>query len=72
VLRAAGLDTQAIDADIASHKQQYNEQIARHQRETAELGVHGTPGLIVGDQLALGSINLAELERLVAQARERR
>jgi protein-disulfide isomerase len=69
VLRAAGFDVQKLDADIRLHAKEYGDVLARNRRETAALGLRGTPGLIVGSQLVLGSVDYPGLERLVAQAR---
>jgi protein-disulfide isomerase len=71
-LRTAGFDVRKLDADIQSHAKEYSGVLARNRRETAALGLQGTPGLIVGDQLVLGSIDYPGLERLVAQARTSR
>jgi protein-disulfide isomerase len=68
-LRAAGFDVLRLDADIQSHAKEYGDVLARNRRETAALGLQGTPGLIVGSQLVLGGIDYPGLERLVAQAR---
>ena len=72
VLRAAGFDVRKLDADIQSHEQEYSEMLARNRRETAALGLRGTPGLIIGNQLVLGSMDYQVLEHLVAQARASR
>lgn len=72
VLRAAGFDVRKLDADIQSHAREYGHVLARNRRETAALGLRGTPGLIIGDQLVLGSMDFQVLERLVAQARAAR
>lgn len=69
VLRTAGFDLKRLDADISLHQKEYAEVLKRNQRETAGLGLHGTPGVIVGGQVVLGAIDYARLERLVAQAR---
>ena len=72
VLRAAGFDLRKLDADIQSHAKEFSDVLARNRRETASLGLQGTPGLIVGNQLVLGGIDYPGLERLVAQARTSR
>jgi protein-disulfide isomerase len=71
-LRTAGFDVQRLNADIQSHVKEYSDMLARNRRETAALGLQGTPGIIVGNQLVLGGIDYPGLERLVAQARTRR
>lgn len=70
VLSAAGFDMKEIDADIAHHQKEYRAVLARNQRETRALGMQGTPGLIVGNQIVQGGgLDYAHLSRLVAQQR---
>ena len=47
-----------------------SEAISRYEHETDMLGLKGTPGLIVGNQAVLGSVDYPALVRLVAQARK--
>jgi protein-disulfide isomerase len=70
VMREAGFDLKKIDTDITLHEKEYSAVLARNQRETAALGLRGTPGLIVGDQLVPGGLDYPQLERLVSQARQ--
>jgi protein-disulfide isomerase len=72
VLRAAGFDVQKLDTDIRLHAKEYSAVLARTRRETSALGLQGTPGLIVGNQLVLGGIDYPGLERLVSRARTSR
>jgi len=73
VLGAAGFDVKAIDADIARHEKEYRAVLARNERESMALGFHGTPGVIVGNQIVRGGgLDYAHLSRLVAQLREGR
>jgi protein-disulfide isomerase len=69
VMREAGFDLKKIDADVALHEREYSAVLARNQNETAALGLRGTPGLIVGDQLVPGGLDYPQLERLVSQVR---
>lgn len=43
--------------------------IERNMRLAQELGIEGTPALVVGSTLVPGAVDLATLERLVAEAR---
>ena len=70
VLRDAGLDLHRIDADIALHESEYAANLARNKREAAELGLRGTPGLIIGNQLAPGGMDASQLKSLVQRARQ--
>jgi protein-disulfide isomerase len=70
VLRDAGFDLQRIDADIGLHQMEYAAILARNKREAAELGLRGTPGLVIGNQLAPGGMDAAQLKSLVQRARQ--
>lgn len=70
VLRDAGFDLRGLDADIALHESEYAAILARNKREAAELGLRGTPGLIVGNQFAPGGMDAAQLKSLVQRARQ--
>lgn len=73
VMTTAGFDMKAIDADIARHEKEYRAVLARNQRETGALGMHGTPVVIVGNRIAQGGdLDYAHLSRLVAQQRQGR
>jgi protein-disulfide isomerase len=71
VLKDAGLDAAKIDADVAIHEHEYAAKLALTRHEAEALGLHGTPGLIVGNQLVVGGgrVDYARLQRLVANAR---
>jgi len=72
VLQQAGFDLKRIDADISLHQKEYSATLTRNLRETTALGLRGTPGLIIGNQLVPGGLDYAQLTRLVAQARNAR
>ena len=70
VLRDAGFDLQRVDADIGLHQAEYAAILARNKREAAELGLRGTPGLIVGNQRAPGGMDAGQLKVLVQRVRQ--
>lgn len=70
VLRAAGFDSAKVDADVARHEKEYAGVLARDAHEATGLGLPGTPGLIVGNQLVLGAVDYRGLKRLIARARQ--
>jgi protein-disulfide isomerase len=71
VLHAAGFDTAKIGSEVARHEKEYADVLARNRREASELGLRGTPGLIVGNQLVLGPVDYPRLQRLLAEVRQR-
>ena len=67
---AAGLDVARLKLDIADPA--IIKRIADNRALAAKLGISGTPGLIVGDQMQGGALPLDALKRLVADARVRK
>jgi len=72
VLQEAGFDLRSIDADISLHQKEYSATLTGNLRETAALGLRGTPALIIGNQLVPGGLDYPQLLRLVAEARSAR
>lgn len=69
VMRKAGLDPQAITAEIDAHRSRFSATLTRNQNEAEALSLPGTPGIIVGDQVFAGSLTLDQLRTLVARTR---
>lgn len=64
---AAKLDIAKLKADMAAPK---TEQILRANLALADtLGIQGTPGFVIGDQLVPGAVPLETLRQLVKEAR---
>ncbi len=73
ILRIAadvGLDIEQLNKDMQAPSIQM---IIDHNRELArELGINGTPGFIVGEELAPGALDIGELKNLVRKVREKK
>jgi protein-disulfide isomerase len=69
VLKTAGFDPAKIEAEIVRHQQEYAAVLARNAREAAGLGLRGTPGILVGNQLVLSGVTYRGLQRLVSRVR---
>ncbi len=64
----AGLDTARLKADMKSPD--IEKIIARNVQLAHALGITGTPGFVVGNQLVPGAVDLETLRTLVAEARK--
>lgn len=64
----AGLDVKRLKADMNSPE--VKSIISRNMALARTLGINGTPGFIVGDQLIPGAVDLETLQKLVAEARK--
>ncbi len=70
-LRAAAVDVERIQADVARNQKAYDERLARTRSEAQALGLRGTPGIIIGNQLILGGADYRQLQNLIARVRQR-
>ena len=67
---AAGLDVMRLKSDAADPA--LSKRIADNRALAGKLGISGTPGLIIGDQLQSGAIPLDALKKMVADVRARK
>ncbi len=61
-----GLDVKRLEADMANPK--WKAVIAKNRALARELGISGTPGFIVGNELVPGWLDLNGLKELIARA----
>ena len=61
-----GLDAKRLEADMANSE--WQTVIDRNHALAKELGITGTPGFIVGTELAPGALDLKALKELIARA----
>ncbi|RKF22585.1 DsbA family protein [Altericroceibacterium spongiae] len=67
--RQAGVDWERLTADIAKHESKIEAVLAQSDRQARILGLQGTPGLVIGDFLVPGALDLDALRDAVAEAR---
>ncbi|HEX3396733.1 MAG TPA: DsbA family protein [Steroidobacteraceae bacterium] len=70
-LKGAGIDMAQFAKDRSNHATEIDAQLSRSDAEAHALGIRGTPGLLVGRQVLPGTVNLAGLKLLVANARQK-
>ena len=68
IAREFGFDVARIAADMGSPE--IDRIIERNNALAQELGINGTPGFVIGDQVIPGAIDLDTLRRLIAEARQ--
>jgi protein-disulfide isomerase len=69
-LKAAGVDLGRLDADTAAHAQEISAQLARVNEEARRFEFQGTPGMVVGDYVVPGALEVADLRQLVKLTRD--
>jgi protein-disulfide isomerase len=68
-LQNAGIDLPELKRTLAAHGAQIDAILSRNDAEARSLGMRGTPGLLVGRDVATGIGDLAALQFAVAEAR---
>ncbi len=63
---AVGLNPKRLEADMANPK--WQAVIAKNRALARDLGISGTPGFIVGNELVPGALDLNGLKELIARA----
>jgi protein-disulfide isomerase len=70
-LKGAGIDMAQLTKDRTNHAAEIDALLNRSVAEAHALGIRGTPGILVGRQVLPGTVNLAGLKLLVANARHK-
>lgn len=65
----AGVNWPRLQADLKTHKSEIDALLARTNRQATAIGLSGTPGLIIGNYLVPGALDLPAMRTAVAQAR---
>jgi protein-disulfide isomerase len=63
---AVGLNAKRLEADMVNPK--WQAVIAKNRALAREIGISGTPGFIVGNELVAGWLDLNGLKALIARA----
>ena len=72
VLVRAGIDIVKLKHDEARYAKELNSELARNKTEAHEIGIRGTPGIVINGRLASGVIDMDGLKRSIAEARAAR
>ncbi|WP_095205242.1 DsbA family protein [Mesorhizobium carmichaelinearum] len=70
IARQVGLDVEKLKRDMQDPA--IDDALKRNRALAEELHITGTPGLVLGDEVIAGVPEISTLERLIAQAREKR
>lgn len=68
-LHGAGIDMVRLKKDLVAHATSIQELLMRNEREARSLGLHGTPGILVGRRTVSGISDLHALQSAVAFSR---
>lgn len=69
VLQGAGIDMAQLKQDLVAHRASIDELLMRNDSEARDLGLHGTPGILVGRRIVSGISDLQALQSAVALSR---
>lgn len=62
-----GLDVEQLQLDM--HDPAITATLQRNQMLAQQLGINGTPGFIIGEEIVRGAVSMSQLQQLVAVAR---
>ncbi len=63
--KIAGIDKNALKADVAANKDTYTERITADRAEGASFGINGTPGFITGETLIPGASEFPQFKAAI-------
>lgn len=69
VLRSAGIDLARLKKDLDAHRAAIEQLLKRNDHEARSMGMHGTPGILLGRRIVSGISDLHTLQSVVAQSR---
>lgn len=67
--RTAGVDWDRLNADLTKHAAKIDAVLAQSNRQARILGLQGTPGMVIGNYLVPGALEVKDLREAVAQVR---
>lgn len=65
----AGVDWTKLQRDLTQHRTEIDQTLGRTSRYAAMMGLSGTPGLLIGNYLIPGAVDLANLREAVTLVR---
>jgi protein-disulfide isomerase len=68
-LALAGVNLTQLDRDLTTHGPEIDKVLARNDEEARALNLSGTPGLVIGDFVIPGALDLNALRQLAVAAR---
>lgn len=66
----AGVDWAQLEQDMNSHEAEISQLLSRNAKQAAQLGLTGTPGMVIGRYRVPGALDLMRLREIVRLARE--
>jgi protein-disulfide isomerase len=68
-LGLAGVDLDQLDRDLAAHRREIDDVLARNAAEARALNFSGTPGLVIGSFVVPGAVGLNDMRTMVNASR---
>jgi protein-disulfide isomerase len=70
VAKTAGLDVEKLKAD--KNDPSIEQELVKHRETAKDIGIQGTPGLVIGDQIYRGYIGLDGIKQSIKDVREKK
>lgn len=70
IAKSVGLDVKKIESELSSKKDQIEKRIQAEVALGSEVGINGTPGFIIGDELIPGALDISAFKEKIKSQRE--
>jgi protein-disulfide isomerase len=68
---SVGIDVAKLEKTLSSNKEKIEKQIQENLALGASIGINGTPGFVIGEDLIPGALELSSMKEKVAEARKK-
>lgn len=72
VAKSIGLDTKKIESTLSSQKDKIDQIIQTDITLGSEIGINGTPGFVIGEELIPGALDIEEFKKKIEQERSKK
>ncbi len=71
IVASVGVNTSKVESTLSSHKEKIAAMINANRALGGAIGVNGTPGFVVGEELIPGAVSLEALQQKIAEQRKK-
>ena len=71
IVANSGANVAKVESTLKSHKDKIAAMIAANRALGGAIGVNGTPGFVIGEELVPGAVSLEMLQQKIAEQRKK-
>ena len=68
---SVGIDVAKLEKTLESNKEKIEKQLQENLALGSSIGINGTPGFVIGEDLVPGALELAAMKEKIAAARKK-